>query len=517
MFARILDASLRNRVLVLAAAAVLLAWGAYQATRTPIDVFPDLDKPTVVVMTEAGGTAPEEVEQLIAFPLETAMTGLPGVETVRSVSAAGLAIVTVTFRWDVDVYRARQFVAERLAALESSLPAGVVPRMGPVTSIMGEIMHVSLPIDPRRATPMAVREYADWVLRPRLVAIPGVAQVIPIGGEVRQFQVLPDTQRMAELGVTLEGMQGALRAFASNTAGGFLSMGGREVLIRHVGRTVRLEDLRGVPVGTAAGGRPILLSQVAEVRFGAAVRRGDAGLDGRAAVILSVQKQPGADTVALTRRLEAALDEAARTLPAGIEAPRVTFRQADFVEASVGNLRTKLGAAAAVIAAIVLLFLGNWRMTLISLTAIPLSIVVAILTFRWLGLSINTMTLGGLAIAIGALVDDAIVDVENVVRRLRENAAQPAEAHKPAAVVVRDATLEIRTSIVFATVIIVLVFLPIFGLSGVEGRLMTPLAYAYVMALIASLAVAIVVTPALCFAFLPSARSITEGGEGRLA
>jgi HME family heavy-metal exporter len=498
MFARILDASLRNRVLVLAAALVLVVWGTWQTLRTPVDVFPDLNKPTVTLMTEAGGMAPEEVEQLIAFPLESAMNGLPGVETVRSVSAAGLSIVYVTFGWRTDVFQARQFVSERLASLEAALPAGIVPKMGPVTSIMGEILLIALPIDPARGTPMAVREYADWVLRPRLMAIPGVSQVIAIGGEVRQFQVLPDTQRMAELGVTPEALRAALSAFAANTSGGFLAVNGREVLIRHVGRTASLDDLRGIAVATGArGGRPILLSQVAEVRFGPAVRRGDAGLGGRPAVILSVQKQPSADTVALTRSVEAALAEATRNRPPGVEAPTVTFRQADFIESSIGNLQGKLAAAAAVVAVVVLLFLGNARMTLISLTAIPLSILVAILVFRALDVSINTMTLGGLAIAIGELVDDAVVDLENIVRRLRENAASATP--RPLLAVVRDASQEVRGAVIWSTVIIALVFVPLFALPGIEGRLFVPLGIAYVASILASLAVAVTVTPVLAY------------------
>jgi HME family heavy-metal exporter len=501
MFKWILDASLRHRVLVLAAAVVLLLWGAWQATRTPVDVFPDLNKPTVTLMTEAGGMAPEEVEQLISYPLETAMNGLPGVETVRSVSAAGLSILYVTFGWDTDIYRARQFATERLASVEGTLPAGITPKLGPVSSIMGEILLIALPIDPARTTPMAVREYADWVLRPRLMGIPGVSQVIPIGGEVRQFQVLPDTRRMAELGITIEQVQQALAAFAANTSGGFLAMNGREVLIRHVGRTARLEDLATIAVGTgAASGQPILLSQVAQVAFGPAVRRGDAGLDGAPAVVLSVQKQPAADTVRLTRQVEAALAEAARALPAGIAAPRITFRQADFIEASIGNLQGKLLAAALVVAAVVFAFLGNLRMTVISLTAIPLSILTAILVFRWLGISINTMTLGGIAIAIGELVDDAIVDLENIVRRLRANtqAAQP----QPVLTVIRDASQEVRGAVIWSTVVIALVFVPLFALPGIEGRLFIPLGIAYIAAILASLLVAVTVTPVLAYFFV---------------
>ncbi len=498
MFKRILDVSLRNRLLVLAAALVLVVAGTYQALRTPVDVFPDLNKPTVTLMTEAGGMAPEEVEQLISTPLEGGMNGLPGVEIVRSVSAAGLSVVYVTFGWEVDLLRARQFVAERLAALESTLPAGAVPRMGPISSIMGEILQIALPIEGDDATAMAVREYADWVLRPRLMAVPGVSQVIPIGGEVRQFQVQPDTRRMAELGVSLERIQRALAAFASNTSGGFLALNGREYLIRNVGRTTSPDDLRQVAVGTgAATGQPILLGQVADVRFAAAVRRGDAGLDGAPAVILSVQKQPSADTVRLTRHIESALAETAKHLPRGISAPRVTFRQADFIEASVGNLQVKLGAAAVVVAAVVLLFLGNWRMTLISLAAIPLSILTAILVFRWLGVSINTMTLGGLAIAIGELVDDAIVDLENIVRRLRENAAQ--SAPRAVLAVIRDASQEVRGAVIWSTVVIALVFVPLFALPGIEGRLFVPLGIAYIASILASLVVAVTVTPVLAY------------------
>jgi len=494
VFAHILDASLRNRVFVLAGALLLVAWGSWQAMRTPVDVFPDLDRPTVVLMTEAGGMAPEEVEQLIAVPLETAMSGLPGVETVRSTSAAGLSVIYVSFGWSTDIWRARQFVAERLAAADSVLPPGIVPKMGPVTSIMGEILLIALPIDTARTTPMAVREYADWVLRPRLMAIPGIAQVIPIGGEVRQFQVLPDTQRMTELGVTHEALRRSLAAFAANTSGGFLTMDGREVLIRHVSRGAGLDALRAVPVATGARtGQPILLEQVAEVRFGAAPRRGDAGLDGRPAVILSVQKQPAADTVRLTRAVETALAEAARTRPAGVEAPRVTFRQADFIEASITNLQGKLLAAAAVVAVVVLAFLGRARTTLISLVAIPLSILV----FRAFGVTVNTMTLGGLAIAIGELVDDAIVDLENIVRRLRENAAsaQP----RPVLRVVRDASQEVRGAVIWSTVIVALVFVPLFALPGIEGRLFVPLGLAYVASILASLGVAVTVTPVLAY------------------
>ena len=302
MFKWLLENSLANRLLVLIAAVVLMVYGAFTLTRTPVDVFPDLNKPTVTIMTEAGGMAAEEVEQLITFPLETTMNGLPGVESVRSTSSAGLSFLYVTFDWSVDIYRARQLVAERLSAMEEGLPEGLVPRMGPISSIMGEIMQIAIPVDEKKISPMAVREYADWVLRPRLLAVPGVAQVIPIGGEVRQFQVQPNTARMAELGITHDQLAAALRGFSANTSGGFLELNGREYLIRHLGRTSRLEDLSNLAVCSNRG-QAILLRQIAEVTFAAPITRGEGGFEGKPAVILGIQKQPTADTIALTRTI----------------------------------------------------------------------------------------------------------------------------------------------------------------------------------------------------------------------
>jgi HME family heavy-metal exporter len=511
VFNWIVDASLRNRLLVLALAIVLMAYGVLTALRTPVDVFPDLNRPTVTVMTEAGGMAPEEVETLITFPVETAMTGLPGVANVRSVSSAGLSFVYVTFDWDVDIYRARQLVSERLGIVREQIPAEVVPRMGPVSSIMGEIMQVAIPIDAAKIDPMRVREYADWVLRPRLLTIPGIAQVIPIGGEVRQFQVQPDTVRMAALGITLASLEDALKGFASNTSGGFLESNSREYLIRNVGRTSRLEDLRGLALATNAG-QPILLQQIADVRFAPAVKRGDAGFGGQPAVILGLQKQPTADTIRVTQAVEAALEDLQRSLPPGMQAPRVTFRQATFIEASIGTLQGKIGAAAIVVAVILYLFLGNLRTTVIALSAIPMSIFVTVLVFRYFGLSINTMTLGGLVIGIGALVDDAVVGVENVVRRLRENRRK----HSPldAFHVVARATMEVRSAIVYATVIIVLVFVPLFVLPGLEGRLFIPLGVAYIVAILASMLVSVTLTPVLAYYLLPGMKGL-EHGEPR--
>ncbi|HRM93890.1 MAG TPA: efflux RND transporter permease subunit, partial [Alicycliphilus sp.] len=516
MFKWLLEKSLAHRLLVLVTAAVLMAYGAYTLSRMPVDVFPDLNKPTVTVMTEAGGMAAEEVEQLITFPLETSMNGLPGVESVRSTSSAGLSFIYVTFDWSVDIFRARQMVSERLSSMDEGLPAGVEPSMGPVSSVMGEIMMVAIPIATERTTPMAVREYADWVLRPRLLAIPGVAQVIPIGGEVRQFQVQPDTARMAQLGITPEQLSGALKGFSSNTSGGFLEQGGREYLIRHLGRTSRLEDLQNLALA-APNGQSVLLRQVASVSFAPAIKRGDAGFEGQPAVILGIQKQPTADTMALTQRIEQALDELAQTLPAGMDKPRVTFRQASFIEASVTTLQGKLIGASVFVAVILFVFLGTLRPTVIALTAIPVSIFLTALVFKYFGLSINTMTLGGLAIAIGGLVDDAVVDVENVLRRLKMDRHKQGSARLHPLEIVKLASLEVRSGIVYATAIIVLVFLPLFALPGIEGRLFVPLGVAFIVSTLASLLVSVTVTPVLAFYLLPRMKNLEHGDTRLLA
>ncbi|WP_243019184.1 MULTISPECIES: efflux RND transporter permease subunit [Comamonadaceae] len=516
MFKWLLENSLANRLLVLIAAVVLMVYGAFTLTRTPVDVFPDLNKPTVTIMTEAGGMAAEEVEQLITFPLETTMNGLPGVESVRSTSSAGLSFLYVTFDWSVDIYRARQLVAERLSAMEEGLPEGLVPRMGPISSIMGEIMQIAIPVDEKKISPMAVREYADWVLRPRLLAVPGVAQVIPIGGEVRQFQVQPNTARMAELGITHDQLEAALRGFSANTSGGFLELNGREYLIRHLGRTSRLEDLSNLAVGSNRG-QAILLRQIAEVTFAAAIKRGEGGFEGKPAVILGIQKQPTADTIALTRTIEEALTGLKASLPAGMEAPRVTFRQASFIEASITTLQGKLIGASVFVAVILFFFLGTVRPTVIALTAIPVSIFITALVFRYFGLSINTMTLGGLAIAIGGLVDDAVVDVENILRRLKEDRARHPQHRLHPLQLVAKASMEVRSGILYATVIIVLVFLPLFALPGIEGRLFVPLGVAFIASTLASLLVSVTVTPVLSYYLLPRLKTLDHGDTRALA
>lgn len=516
MFKWLLDNSLGNRLLVIIASLVLMAYGAFTLSRTPVDVFPDLNKPTVTIMTEAGGMAAEEVEQLITFPLETTMNGLPGVESVRSVSSAGLSFIYVTFDWSTEIFRARQMVSERLSAMEGGLPPDITPRMGPISSIMGEIMQIAIPIDTSKISPMQVREYADWVLRPRLMAIPGVAQVIPIGGEVRQFQVQPNTSRMGELGITHEQLETALKGYSSNTSGGFLELNGREYLIRNLGRTSRLDDLKNLAL-TSRNGQPILLRQLADVTFAPALKRGDAGFEGKPAVILGVQKQPAADTIHLTRSIESALEAMQRSLPAGMDSPKVTFRQASFIEASITTLQGKLIGASIFVALILFFFLGTLRPTIIALTAIPVSIFVTALVFRYFGLSINTMTLGGLAIAIGGLVDDAVVDVENVLRRLKVDRAKHPDHRLHPLELVRAASMEVRSAILYATVIIVLVFLPLFALPGMEGRLFVPLGIAFIVSTMASLVVSVTVTPVLSFYLLPSMKSLDHGDTRLLA
>ena len=516
MFKQLLDNSLANRLLVIIASLVLMAYGAFTLTRTPVDVFPDLNKPTVTIMTEAGGMAAEEVEQLITFPLETTMNGLPGVGSVRSVSSAGLSFVYVTFDWSTEIFRARQMVSERLSSMEEGLPEGVVPRMGPISSVMGEIMQIAIPIDTAKISPMAVREYADWVLRPRLMAISGVAQAIPIGGEVRQFQVQPDTARMAELGIAHEQLEAALKGYSSNTSGGFLELNGREYLIRNLGRTSRLDDLKHLAL-TARNGQPLLLRQIAEVTFAPALKRGDAGFEGKPAVILGIQKQPTADTIQLTNAIESALSDLKKSLPAGMEAPQVTFRQASFIEASITTLQGKLIGASVFVAAILFFFLGTLRPTVIALTAIPVSIFMTALVFQYFGMSINTMTLGGLAIAIGGLVDDAVVGVENVLRRLKEDRVKHPEHRLHPLTLVAHATMEVRSAILYATIIIVLVFLPLFALPGMEGRLFVPLGIAFIVSTLASLVVSVTITPVLSFYLLPRMKSLDHGDTKLLA
>jgi HME family heavy-metal exporter len=506
MFNFLVTQSLRNRMFVMAIAVVMVLYGALTVTRLPVDVFPDLNRPTVTIMTEAEGLAPPEVEQLVTYPLETQMNGLPGVTRVRSTSGVGLSIVYVEFDWNTDIYRNRQQIAERLTLVQAQLPQGVVPQMGPVASIMGQIMLIAL-TGPDTISPMELRELADFTIRPRLLTIPGVANVIPIGGEVRQYRVSPNPAAMRAFSVTYEDVETALTGFGANTGGGFADQYGREFLIRNIGRTQSLADL-GSLVVASVDGQPVALDQVAEVSFAPRTKRGDAGFMGDDAVIVSVEKQPDVDSIALTQQVEAALAEMTAALPEGVKADNILFRQATFIETSISNVQKVLLEAIAVVAVVLFLFLLNLRTTIISLTAIPVSILVSAIIFYWMGLSINTMTLGGLAIAIGELVDDAVVDVENIFRRLRENR----EKGNPRSVfdVVVSASQEVRSGIVYATMTIVLVFVPLFALSGIEGRLFAPLGQAYIISILASLVVSITLTPVMAYYMLPGLKRLDE-------
>ncbi len=505
MLDKLIRFSLRNRLFVVAAAALLLVYGGFVITRLPVDVLPDLNRPTVTIMTEAEGLAPEEVETLISVPIELAMNGAPGVERVRSVSGIGLSIVYVEFEWGSDIYLDRQLVSERLQTARAALPAGTVPQLGPVSSMMGQIMLVGLSSD--TTSPMALRTLADFTLRRRLLTIPGVAQVLAIGGEVRQYQILLDRGRMRSYGISLDDVERAAAKANINTTGGYLERGAQEYLIRNIARAADLADLAGTVVKNVDG-VPITIGQVARVEFGSRVKRGDASVGGRPAVILGIEKQPTANTIELTGKVEAALDGLKASLPPDVTITTNLFRQSDFISAAVTNVEEALRDGAILVTIVLFLFLLNFRTTAITLTAIPLSIVITALVFKMFDISINTMTLGGLAIAIGELVDDAIVDVENVFRRLRENrrSARP----RPALRVVFEASSEIRNSIVFATILVVLVFIPLFALQGMEGRIFAPLGIAYVSSILASLLVSLTVTPALASYLLPKSKAIME-------
>jgi HME family heavy-metal exporter len=493
----IVRASLAHRLPVLAATLLLMLLGFYAAARLDIDVLPDISRPSLVVMTEAPGLAPEETETLVTAPLERALAGLPATLRLRSSSTVGLSVVTVDLDWGADVVAGRQQAAERLAAARDQLPAGVVPQIQPISSIMGEILLVALTADRAHADagPMALRSLADWVVRARLAAIAGVSQVTVIGGEIKQYRIAPDPALMAGLDVATAEIERAVARVGANAGGGVVDQGSAELVIRAVAPGLELEALRNTVVATRDGA-PILLRQVAHVAAAAKPARGSAGLDGRDAVILSVQKQPGADTLAVSRAVTGALAELQGAMPAGVTVDRIVFRQGDFISVALRNVGRALAESSLVVALVLFLFFGRWRATAISLIAIPVSLLAAVIVFRLLGLSINTMTLGGFAIAIGELVDDAVVDVENVFRRLRDNAAL--SAPRRALDVVLAASVEVRSGILTATLIIVLMLAPLFWLGGVEGLLLRPLAIAYVVAMLASLATAMTLTPVLC-------------------
>ena len=513
MFDKIIAFSLKNRLFVLAVAALILVYGGWVIVNLPVDVFPDLNRPTINIMTEAGGLAPEEVEVLVTLPIEVAVNGTPGLERVRSSSGVGLSVIYLEFDWGTDIYRNRQLVAEKLALVKEQLPKNVTPMMGPISSIMGEFQLVGLTSEDPSVGPMDLRTIADWVLRPRLLSIPGIAQVIPMGGQVKQYQILLSSNALRDRNVSLEEVQHNLSHLSQNTTGGFINFSNKEFMIQNVGRVKNLEEVEESVVGSTLG-RPVKAKEVATVKLGPRIKRGDASINAAPAVILSVQKQPGASTIELTHTIAKSLDEIQSSLPKGVKINRQLFKQADFIEHAVHNVQEALRDGAILVTVVLFLFLLNFRTTAITLTAIPLSFVLTAIVFKWFGLNINTMTLGGLAVAIGELVDDAIVDVENVFRRLRENQQNPEP--RSSFRVIYEASSEVRNSIVFATIIVVLVFIPLFSLGGLEGRFFAPLGVGYVVSLIASLVVSLTVTPALCSYLLPNMKAMAHEQDGFL-
>jgi CzcA family heavy metal efflux pump len=510
MLNNIIRWSIKNRLVVVIAAIGLLIYGGVVAFRAPVDVFPDLTAPTVTILTESHGMAPEEVEALVSLPIEAVMNGTSDVYRVRSNSAAGISIVFVEFNLGTDIYRARQLVTEKLGQVR--LPAGIRPPvLGPIASTMGEIMLIS--ITSKTTSPMELRSLADWVVRPRLLGVPGVAQVMIIGGETKQYQVLVDPAKLRDYNLSLSEVMKAVGEANANSSGGFLEGPAEEYMIRARGRVNSLDELANSVI-TVKNGVPVLVTNIATIRFGAALKRGDGSFNMQSDVVATVQKQPNANTLEVTQQIDDALASLKATLPADVTIDTKAFQQASFIQRAIGNVKEALAEGGILVAVILFLFLWNFRTTIISLTAIPLSLITAVIAMTYFGITINTMTLGGLAIAIGELVDDAIIDVENVFRRLKLN-AQSGNLEPPAKVIFK-ASSEIRNSIVFATLIIVLVFLPLFNLGGFEGRMFAPLAFAYIASIAASLLVALTVTPALCYFLLGRSRLIESEGDSTL-
>lgn len=497
MLNKIIHFSLQNRLLVLVASILLLVGGTYMAFHTEVDVFPDLNAPTVVVMTEANGMAAEEVEQLVTFPIETAVNGATGVRRVRSSSTTGFSVVWVEFDWDTDIYLARQIVSEKLAAVDDALPDDVgKPTLGPQSSILGELLIVGLTVD--STSMLDLRTMADWTIRPRLLSTGGVAQVAVLGGDIKEYQILIHPERMKHYGVTLAEVMDVTRSMNQNTSGGVIYEYGNEYIVRGVLATTDIERM-GRAVIKNIGGAPVTLSDVADVRIGAQQPKlGLASEKGKPAVLITVTKQPNTGTIELTEKLEAALKDLQKNLPADVHISTDIFRQSRFIESSISNVQESLYEGAIFVVIVLFLFLANTRTTLISLVTLPLSLVVAILVLHYMGLSINTMSLGGMAIAIGSLVDDAIVDVENVWKHLRENRLLPEGERRPVREVVFNASREVRMPILNSTLIIVVSFVPLFFLSGMEGRMLIPLGIAFIVSLFASTIVALTLTPVLC-------------------
>ena len=491
----IINFSLQNRLIVLAAFAFIMVTGIYISSEMDVDVFPDLTAPTVTVLTEAHGMATEEVEKLVSFPIESALNGAPNMRRIRSSSAMGISIVWAEFEWGTDIYKARQIVAEKLSTIEGKLPNGVEsPMLAPISSIMGEIMMMSLSSD--SLPPMELRAMADWNLRPQLLAVNGVAQVMVIGGDYKEYQVLASPEKMKYFEVSLDELEQAVAASTRNASGGFINQYGNQYIIQGEGRTNSVEKI-GLTLIKRKGTVPIRIEDVAEVRIGAAPKIGDATVNGNSSVILTLMKQPNANTLKLTERIDEAMAGIQKQLPKEVKLDTHIFRQSNFIQASIDNLQKTLLEGALFVSIVLFLFLLNWRTTVISLLAIPVSLLVTIIVLKLFGFTINTMSLGGMAIAIGALVDDAIIDVENIFKRLRENTLQPIEERQSALGIIFDASSEIRNSILIATLIIIAAFLPLFFLSGMEGRLLQPLGVSFIVAIFTSLFVAVTLTPVL--------------------
>lgn len=508
MLNKIIHFSLQNRFFVVIASVLLLLFGGVVASKMEVDVFPDLTAPTVVVLTEAHGMAPEEVEKLVSFPIETAVNGATNVRRVRSSSSAGISIVWVEFEWNTDIYKARQIVNEKITAVAEKLPQGVGnPTMGPQSSIMGEIMLVGITAD--STSQMDLRTIADWTIRPRLLATGGVSQVVVIGGEFKQYQILASPQKMSSYNVSLTELLKACEEANGNSSGGFINEYGNEYIIKGIGRTSDIEALKQSVV-KSIGNKVIKIDDVAEIKIGPSVKIGDGSLKGEPAVIMTVMKQPATNTLALTDKIDDVILDIEKNIPKDVKINTRIFRQADFINASISNIQKTLWEGTAFVVIILFLFLTNWRATFISLLAIPISLIVAILTLKWLGFTINTMSLGGMAIAIGDLVDDAIIDVENVFKRLKENALLPKEKQKDKLQVIFDGSFEIRSSVINATFIIIVAFLPLFFLSGMEGKLLAPLGIAFIVALFASLIVSLTLTPVLASYLLTNDKMLVK-------
>jgi CzcA family heavy metal efflux pump len=495
MLNKIIHFSLNNRLFILLAAILLIVGGLYISQDMEVDVFPDLTAPTVVVMTDAQGMSAEEVERLVTFHIETAMNGATDVRRVRSTSAQGSSFVWVEFDWGADIYKTRQVVSEKLVTLGDVLPEGVIPVLAPQSSIMGEILFIGMQSD--STSQMELRTLAEWVVKPAILATGGVSQVTIIGGDYKQYQILADPQLMNLYGVTMEELTKAGASMSSNSNGGVLRDYGNEYALRGIARTNSIDELKNTYIKTV-NGSPILLSDVAELKIGSAVKMGHASMNGKPAVIISVSKQPHINTLAVTENIERNLEEIRKTFPADVKMDSEIFRQADFIEASVNNVGKALLEGALFVIIVLFLFLGSGRTTIISVVAIPLSLLGTIIVLHYLGMNINTMTLGGMAIAIGSLVDDAVIDVENVYKRLRQNYRLPETERKPVLDVVFNASVEIRASILNATFIIIASFVPLFFLSGMEGRMLKPLGIAYIVSLTMSLIIAMTVTPLMC-------------------